>query len=459
MAWKAACSTAEGDPAKVTTERLWSWSRLKSRTATPETARMAATICSTTSGRRPSLKLGTHSTRDSKEMDSAERVNSGKRKAESQESVDTTGGIIAWGDGGFKPRLCQPEDGRLCWMHAANELRGYYILPPLTASAAVQLACSSCVEGIRFRISVEESQSMGQVPTKNVRSFLAWVWAGVLVAVGGAVLAGSTGLLPAGPEGSVLLVAAGGMALLSIPFLARWLVHRDERWAIVTAWVFLGLAILLGVVYLQPPAGQVIAIVALGEIAAPFAVAYFTDRRQWWALIVAYGLLILGILVALTLLGVTLEILGALALVTIALPFWVVYLTNRAEWWALIPAGIIGTMGVVLLVLFSLTQTVSGTYIAYRQVRSGRRGATVSQAASQSVSPPPPVTPPPAQAPVPAPPSPAVSAPGMSPQNADAAATARAQAQAEGQMPVERKPLVEFRPLDPFKDRKADEEE
>lgn len=358
---------------------------------------------------------------------------------------------------------------------------------------------------------------MGQVPTKNVRSFLAWVWAGVLVAVGGAVLAGSTGLLPAGPEGSVLLVAAGGMALLSIPFLARWLVHRDERWAIVTAWVFLGLAILLGVVYLQPPAGQVIAIVALGEIAAPFAVAYFTDRRQWWALIVAYGLLILGILVALTLLGVTLEILGALALVTIALPFWVVYLTNRAEWWALIPAGIIGTMGVVLLVLFSLTQTVSGsffivlnvvlagvfaalwltlrrldwalwlafgfgvsailsvwfpsplnwgiealvigTYIAYRQVRSGRRGATVSQAASQSVSPPPPVTPPPAQAPVPAPPSPAVSAPGMSPQNADAAATARAQAQAEGQMPVERKPLVEFRPLDPFKDRKADEEE
>src|SRR5574341_1372425 len=293
MAWKAACSTAEGDPAKVTTERLWSWSRLKSRTATPETARMAATICSTTSGRRPSLKLGTHSTRDSKEMDSAERVNSGKRKAESQESVDTTGGIIAWGDGGFKPRLCQPEDGRLCWMHAANELRGYYILPPLTASAAVQLACSSCVEGIRFRISVEESQSMGQVPTKKVRSFLAWVWAGVLVAVGGAVLAGSTGLLPAGPEGSVLLVAAGGMALLSIPFLARWLVHRDERWAIVTAWVFLGLAILLGVVYLQPPAGQVIAIVALGEIAAPFAVAYFTDRRQWWALIVAYGLLVL----------------------------------------------------------------------------------------------------------------------------------------------------------------------
>src|SRR5574341_60706 len=362
MAWKAACSTAEGDPAKVTTERLWSWSRLKSRTATPETARMAATICSTTSGRGPSLKLGTHSTRDSKEMDSAERVNSGKRKAESQESVDTTGGIIAWGDGGFKPRLCQPEDGRLCWMHAANELRGYYILPPLTASAAVQLACSSCVEGIRFRISVEESQSMGQVPTKNVRSFLAWVWAGVLVAVGGAVLAGSTGLLPAGPEGSVLLVAAGGMALLSIPFLARWLVHRDERWAIVTAWVFLGLAILLGVVYLQPPAGQVIAIVALGEIAAPFAVAYFTDRRQWWALIVAYGLLILGILVALTLLGVTLEILGALALVTIALPFWVVYLTNRAEWWALIPAGIIGTMGVVLLVLFSLTQTVSGSF-------------------------------------------------------------------------------------------------
>src|SRR5271165_4010846 len=53
-------TTAAGGPTMVTTERLWSGSREKSRSETPSTA-IAATIASTMAGSRPSEKLGTHS--------------------------------------------------------------------------------------------------------------------------------------------------------------------------------------------------------------------------------------------------------------------------------------------------------------------------------------------------------------------------------------------------------------
>src|SRR5215831_11971419 len=51
-----------GDPTMVTTARLWSASISCANRYTPLTDVMAFTIASTTSGRRPSLKFGTHST-------------------------------------------------------------------------------------------------------------------------------------------------------------------------------------------------------------------------------------------------------------------------------------------------------------------------------------------------------------------------------------------------------------
>src|SRR5215467_14267555 len=58
----AASPMDSGVPAIVTTARLWSASISWASRYTPLTEVMAFTIASTTSGRRPSLKLGTHST-------------------------------------------------------------------------------------------------------------------------------------------------------------------------------------------------------------------------------------------------------------------------------------------------------------------------------------------------------------------------------------------------------------
>src|SRR5258706_6046473 len=61
MARKAASSTPAGEPAKVSTVRLWSRSEERPSTLTSLTDWTAATIWSTTSGRRASEKLGMHS--------------------------------------------------------------------------------------------------------------------------------------------------------------------------------------------------------------------------------------------------------------------------------------------------------------------------------------------------------------------------------------------------------------
>ncbi len=368
---------------------------------------------------------------------------------------------------------------------------------------------------------------MSQTSSNGVRSFLAWVWAGALIVVGLAFLARSTGMVDFRAGAPMLLPAAGVVAVLSVPFLARWLIDRQAWWALITGWVFLAIAILLGVIFLSPPSDQLVGIVALGEIAVPFAVAYFVDRQNWWALVLAYTMLVLGSLLALTIGNIPLETLGAIALLAIALPFWVLYISDRQNWWALLPAGLISAIGVFLLVSFSLLRPVGGrfyvvlnavlaavfvalwlafrrldwalwlavgfaaaaalsiwfpssnnwalvavvlgAYIAYRQLRPTRPTPSVQPTASsappQPAAPPQPVAPPqPTAPPQPAPPpQPSQSPPAPTPAAIDAAATAETAGDKEtpppGGGPPGSRPVVEFRPLDPFKDRKPDEDE
>jgi hypothetical protein len=337
-------------------------------------------------------------------------------------------------------------------------------------------------------------------PTRHAGPFLAWVWAGLLIVGGLVFLAWQTGLLTY--SGSLLLPAGAALVLLAVPFFARWLARRDEWWALITCWVFLALAILLGVIFLNPRAGQVVAMAALAEIAAPFWVVYFVDRRQVWAVITGYTLVGLALLFGLTIFAASLHTVGAFALLIAALPFWLAYLLDRSRWWALVAAGALTVVAVLLLAAlwvlqlgnaglavsvnvalavvalavwlairrfdwalwlaigFALAAIVSiwfpaqaglalvaltlGVHIAYRQLRAGQRRGQPAQAVPQ---PPQPAAQPPAPA---APPAPTAPQPAAPPASRDHAAEGEPRPTA----PPSSQPVVEFRPIDPFKVRR-----
>jgi hypothetical protein len=81
-----------------------------------------------------------------------------------------------------------------------------------------------------------------------------------------------------------------------------------------------------------------------------FFYVYISDRQQWWALIPAMTLLGLAgtIFVDAYLPGIS-NLGGAFFLGGIGLGFWVIYITNRDFWWAIIPGGVLVTLGAVTL--------------------------------------------------------------------------------------------------------------
>jgi hypothetical protein len=199
--------------------------------------------------------------------------------------------------------------------------------------------------------------------TTAIRSFLIWVIGALLIIGGALVLVTSTGLL--GYGGPTLPLMAGVVALLALPFVARWLINREEWWALVVGWVFVAIAIWLMVLFIEPIYSQLILITALVEVAIPFGVVYLLDRKRWWAIILSYALVALGGLLALTIFVDSRDIIGAFGLLAVALPFWLAYLTNRQLTWALISAGILSIVGAGVLLYVTIVRPAgsAGFYV------------------------------------------------------------------------------------------------
>ena len=83
-----------------------------------------------------------------------------------------------------------------------------------------------------------------------------------------------------------------------------------------------------------------------------FLYVFLTDRANWWAVIPGCVLLSLGILVGLDELAPRISGLlgGALVLGSIGLSFWIIYFTKREYWWAIIPGGVMATLAIITMV-------------------------------------------------------------------------------------------------------------
>jgi len=83
-----------------------------------------------------------------------------------------------------------------------------------------------------------------------------------------------------------------------------------------------------------------------------FLVVFLLDREQWWALIPGFVLMGVGatIFVGEYMRFGKVDVAGAVMLIFIALPFWVIYILKRDFWWALFPAGAMTSIAALTLV-------------------------------------------------------------------------------------------------------------
>lgn len=82
---------------------------------------------------------------------------------------------------------------------------------------------------------------------------------------------------------------------------------------------------------------------------AIFTFVFLTDRKNWWAVIPGFTLLGIG---ALILLGWALPATGgrwggSLFLGALGASFWVIYANRREQWWPIIPGGVLLTLALV----------------------------------------------------------------------------------------------------------------
>ena len=140
------------------------------------------------------------------------------------------------------------------------------------------------------------------------------------------------------------------LAAIALPFIVVFLRDQTQWWALIPAYVMLVVAtmILVSEMFLLPDSFEGTFI--LTAIALPFLVVYLRNRAQWWALIPAYVLLGIAIMIPLEDLGFLNDLLTpAYIMFVIALPFFVVYFRNPSQWWALIPGGIMAAVGLSFL--------------------------------------------------------------------------------------------------------------
>lgn len=120
-------------------------------------------------------------------------------------------------------------------------------------------------------------------------------------------------------------------------------------------YVWGGLLILAGVLFMLQEfnilgsAFEYLWVMLMAAGAAVFLWIYFTKQDQWWAIIpglALFGLTLVAIDELFDILPSS-DISGAIFLGCIGLAFWLVYLRKQAQWWAIIPGGVLITLSLV----------------------------------------------------------------------------------------------------------------
>jgi hypothetical protein len=180
----------------------------------------------------------------------------------------------------------------------------------------------------------------------------ALVWGGTLILVGVLSLVNQFVELSA-------WVWAGMFALAGLGALGLYLSDRSDWAMLLATYVVWALALLIALTGLNVLRGDAVAFYVLSAVALPFLAVFVRDRAQWWAVIPAYILLAVAVMIWLIGRGVLGDLLiPSYVLFAVALPFFVVYARDRSQWWALIPGGIMAVVGLSFLIAEGGVETI-----------------------------------------------------------------------------------------------------
>jgi hypothetical protein len=178
------------------------------------------------------------------------------------------------------------------------------------------------------------------------------IWGGTLILVG--VLSLVNQFIELSPW-----MWAGMFGAVGLGALLLYLTDRSDWAMLLATYISWAIGLLIALVTLDFLRGDAIAFYVLSAVALPFLAVFVRDRAQWWALIPAYILLVVGLMVWL----IGLRVLGdllipAYVMFAIAAPFLLVYVRDRSQWWALIPGGIMAIVGLSFLIAEGAVQYI-----------------------------------------------------------------------------------------------------
>jgi hypothetical protein len=180
----------------------------------------------------------------------------------------------------------------------------------------------------------------------------ALVWGGTLILVGVLSLVNQFVSLSAWVWALVFAVAGLGA-------LGLYLSDRSDWAMLLATYIMWAIALLIALVTLNVLRDDAVAFYALSAVALPFLAVFLRDRAQWWAVIPAYILLAVAVMIWLIGRGVLGDLLiPSYVLFAVALPFFVVYARDRSQWWALIPGGIMAVIAVSFLIAEGAVQYI-----------------------------------------------------------------------------------------------------
>jgi hypothetical protein len=177
------------------------------------------------------------------------------------------------------------------------------------------------------------------------------VWSIALIGGGLVLLLFNFGVLDAfAPWPQVALAAIGVLAALG--FFASFARSRQEWWRLIPAWTLVALSAIALISFVPGADPRWIAALVFVGLALGFGHIYLLARGdRWWAIIPGGFMLVLGLVVGLSSLITSLELLAALLFVGLGAVFFLLYLLGgkRRPWWALIPGGVLLVFGLLVL--------------------------------------------------------------------------------------------------------------